>query len=123
MTYYGATDLAAAFRTVRKNTIKIANDIPEDQYDFKPAPDVRSVREMLVHIALGTTFADYIHRNKLSDMTKVNFTELMTTVNTEQARPRTKAQVVDFLQTEGERFASFLDGLPDAFLGESVSMM
>jgi hypothetical protein len=46
MTYYGAKQLADAFRTVRKNTVQIARDIPEDQYDFKAAPDSRSVREI-----------------------------------------------------------------------------
>ena len=40
---YGATHLAEAFRTVRRNTIQIAEDIPEDKYDFKAAPDVMSV--------------------------------------------------------------------------------
>ena len=34
MTYYGGKELAAAFRTVRDNTIKIAEEIPEDKYDF-----------------------------------------------------------------------------------------
>ena len=43
MTYYGGKELAAAFRTVRDNTIKIAEEIPENKYDFKPAPDMRSV--------------------------------------------------------------------------------
>ena len=36
MTYYGGKDLASAFRTVRKNTIKIAEEVPEDKYDFRP---------------------------------------------------------------------------------------
>ncbi len=35
MTYYGGKELAAAFRTVRNNTIKIAEEIPEDKYDFQ----------------------------------------------------------------------------------------
>ena len=35
MTYYGAKELAEAFRTVRKNTLQIAEDIPEDKYNFK----------------------------------------------------------------------------------------
>ena len=30
MTYYGAKDLAEAFRTVRKNTIAVAQDIPAE---------------------------------------------------------------------------------------------
>ena len=43
MTYYGGKQLAASFRTVRGNTITIAEDIPENKYDFKATPDVRSV--------------------------------------------------------------------------------
>ena len=39
MNYYGAKDLAASFRTVRKNTIQIANEIPEDKYDFRASPE------------------------------------------------------------------------------------
>ena len=37
MTYYGAKELAESFRTVRKNTILVAEDIPEAQYNFKAA--------------------------------------------------------------------------------------
>ena len=123
MTDYGGKELAAAFRTVRNNTIKIANDIPEDKYDFKASPDTRSVRETLVHLALATTWADYVHRNKISDMATVNFQELVGTMNAEQAKPRTKAEIIALLQTKGDGFASYLEGLTDAFLGESVKMM
>ncbi len=56
MTYYGGKELAAAFRTVRKNTIQIAEDIPEDKYTFKPSPESRSVGQTLAHIATATTF-------------------------------------------------------------------
>ena len=39
MTIYGGKDLASAFRTVRNNTIQIAEDIPERQYGYVPAPE------------------------------------------------------------------------------------
>ena len=123
MTYYGGKELAAAFRTVRNNTIKIANDIPENKYDFKASPEVRSVRETLVHIALSTKFADYIHRSRITDVKTANFQELGDHVNAEQAKPRTKTEIVELLQTEGERFASFLEGLSEPFLSEQVTMM
>ena len=58
MTYYGSKDLAAAFRTVRDNTIKIAEEIPENKYDFRPAPDTRTVRETLAHLAVSTGFSE-----------------------------------------------------------------
>ena len=41
MTYYGGSELAARFRTVRNNTIQIAEEIPEESYSFKPlVPDI-----------------------------------------------------------------------------------
>jgi uncharacterized damage-inducible protein DinB len=123
MTYYGGKQLADAFRTVRKNTAQIARDIPEDQYDFKAAPDTRSVRDTLVHIALGPTFAAYVHQNRISDMTKVNFQDLVTKITAEQEKPRSKAEIVALLETEGETFASYMAELSDEFLAETVTVM
>ena len=51
MTSYGGKELASAFRAVRKNTIQVAEDIPESNYGFVAAPGVRPVGEMLTHIA------------------------------------------------------------------------
>jgi uncharacterized damage-inducible protein DinB len=123
MTYYGGKQLADAFRTVRKNTVQIANDIPEDKYDFKPAPDSRSIRETLVHLALAPTFATQIHGNRITDMSTIDFQELMTNVIAEQAKPRSKAEIVALLEAEGETFASYMADLPEPFLAEMVTMM
>ena len=123
MTYYGGKQLADAFRTVRKNTVQIAIDIPEDKYDFKAAPDTSSIRDMLVHIALGPTFATYVHSNRITDMSKVNFQELVAKITSDQAKPRSKAEIVALLESEGEAFASYLADLSDPFLEERVTMM
>ena len=77
MTYYGSKELADAFRTVRKNTIQIAEEIPENKYNFKAAPDIRSIGQLLTHIALSTGFQLHVHENKIDDMKKVNFPELV----------------------------------------------
>ena len=122
MTYYGATNLAASFRQVRSNTIQIAEDIPESQYGFKPAPDTRSVAQTLVHIALSPGFQTHVHTNKIADLKTVNFMELVQHAMAEEARPRAKAEIVALLKTEGEKMASYLDGLSDAFLAETVLM-
>jgi uncharacterized damage-inducible protein DinB len=122
MTYYGSKDLAAAFRTVRDNTIKIAEDIPENKYDFRPAPDTRTVRETLAHLAASTAFQSHVHGNKITDMTQVNFGELFQKFSAEETRPRTKAELVAFLKDEGEKFASYLEGLSESFLAEQVTM-
>jgi len=54
-------------RVVRKNTIAIAEDIPEAQYDYRPTPDSRSVRETLLHIASMTHFDLHIHEEQRRD--------------------------------------------------------
>src|SRR5215813_1318778 len=61
MTYYGPKEIAAAFRTVRNNTIKVAEEIPEEHYGFRPAPGCRSVGETLVHIAIMPRVQNQIH--------------------------------------------------------------
>jgi uncharacterized damage-inducible protein DinB len=122
MTYYGGKDLAAAFRTVRGNTIKIAEEIPENKYDFKPAPDCRSIGQTLAHLAISTGVQSYIHTNKVSDLKTVNFMEMFGKFTAEEAKPRTKAEVIAFLKTEGETFASFLESVPEPFLAEVVTM-
>ena len=122
MAYYGGKELAAAFRTVRGNTIKVAEEIPEDKYDFRATPETRTVGKLLVHIALGPTFAFHVHGNKVTDLKTINFPELMGKVGAEEAKPRNKAETIAFLTAEGEKFASFLEGLSDAFLAEPVAM-
>jgi uncharacterized damage-inducible protein DinB len=122
MTYYGGKDLAAAFRTVRQNTIKIAEEIPENKYDFKPAPDCRSISQTLAHIAVSTGFQSHVHMNKISDMKTVNFMELFQGFTAEESKPRTKAELIAFLKTEGDKFASYLETLPESFIAEQVTM-
>ena len=40
----------------------------------------------------------------------------------DEAKPRTKAETIAFLKSEGERFAAFLEGLSETFLAETVTM-
>lgn len=122
MTYYGGKELAASFRLVRGNTIKIAEEIPEDKYGFRAAPDCRTVSQTLVHIALGPGFQHHVQSNKISDLNVVNFQELRQTFAAEEAKPRTKAEVIAFLRSEGEKWASFVESLPESFLAEQVTM-
>jgi len=122
MTYYGGRDLAAAFRTVRNNTIQMAEEIPEGKYEFRAAPDTRSIGQTLVHIALGPGFQLYVHQNKVTDLKTVNFLELFQKFGAEEARPRTKAETIAFLKAEGEKYASYVESLPESFLAEQVTM-
>ena len=61
MNYYGSKDMAESWRTVRKNTIQVAEEIPAEQYNFKASPDTMSVAEMLAHLATATYWAQTLH--------------------------------------------------------------
>jgi uncharacterized damage-inducible protein DinB len=121
MTYYGGRELAAAFRTVRKNTIQIAQDIPEDKYDFRPSPDSRSVRQTLAHIATLTTFPMMLH-GECIPIDQIDFQEYIRKVGEEEAKLKTKAQILAKLGEAGEAFARMLEGLTDeTFLAELIT--
>ena len=122
MNYYGAKELAESFRTVRKNTIQVAEDIPEDKYSFKAAPDVRSVEKLLTHIALAPTFQHRFHGTEGMTLEGFNFPALMQEIMAEEAKPRTKAQVIDMLRKDGEKWAAFVAGLWEEFLGNVIPM-
>ena len=122
MTYYGAGDLAAAFRQVRSNTVQIAEEIPEDKYGFRATPDTRSVAQLLVHIAVAPRFQLHVHRAGIVDFQTLNFLELIGPLAAEETKTRIKAEIVALLRTEGELFASYIDGVNEAFLSETVKM-
>jgi len=120
MTYYGGKELADAFRTVRKNTIQIAKDIPEDKYDFKPSPDSRSVKQTLAHIATLTTFPTMLHGERIP-IENIDFMEYMKNVADAESKLQTKAQIVAKLSDAGEEFAKMLEGLDDeSFFAERI---
>src|SRR2546421_12766484 len=111
MTSYGAKDLASAFRTVRKNTIQVAEDIPESKYAFVVAPDVRSVARMLTHVAISTRMWEEVHKKRLTTLVGYDFFGMMDRFNAEEAKTRSKAESLDLLRTERLRFAEWMETL------------
>lgn len=120
MSIYGGKELASAFRTVRKNTIRVAEDIPEDKYDFVAAPDVRTVGRMLTHVAISTQIWEEVHKKGLTTLVDFDFFGMMDRFNAEEAKPRTKAEIVELLRTEGDQFAAWLETLTPEVLAETV---
>jgi uncharacterized damage-inducible protein DinB len=121
--YYGAKELAESFRTVRKNTIAIAQDIPEEKYSFKATPETRSVAQLLTHIALSYGFQHQIHaEERRTTLEGFDFPTLMQRLGTEEQKTRSKDQIIELLQTNGEKWAKWLEGQSDAFLAEQVGM-
>jgi uncharacterized damage-inducible protein DinB len=122
MNTYTGKDLARSFRAVRANTITIAEDIPEEKYTFQATPEVRSIGRLLVHIALTPRFQLAAHTNRVVDLSTINFGDVMARAAADEAQPRSKAEIVELLRSEGEAYASFLEGVSNDLLAERVAM-
>lgn len=123
MTYYGGKDLAESFRVVRKNTITIAQDIPEAKYSYRAAPDTRSVGELLAHIAVVYNFQHTLHAlERRSTIVGFDFPSLMQRLVAEEKAPRSKDQTLELLRSNGEKWAGWIEGLAEPFLAEQVQM-
>jgi uncharacterized damage-inducible protein DinB len=121
MNFYGPNQLADSTRTVRKNTILIAEDIPENDYGYRPTPESRSVAETLVHIALLSRADRFLHEDeRRSSLESFDFGELISKSEMEEKRPHSKTEIIDLLRTEGERWSRWVEGLPEALLSERV---
>lgn len=115
--------MAASFLTVRKNTIIIAEEIGEEHYGFRPTPESRSVAQLLMHIGLIPQIQEQIHAiEKRSTIADFDFPTLFMRLVAEEQTARPKAEILAFLRTEADRFAGWLGGVSDEFLGETVTM-
>ena len=123
MTYYGAKELADSFRTVRKNTVQVAEDIPEDKYSYRAAPDTMSVGEMLAHLACSPHWAEQcLFVEKKANVAMEDFGRWMGEIGGKQQALTSKAAIVDALRTNGEAFTRQLEAATEADLGASVAL-
>ena len=118
---YDAKNLGQSFRTVRKNTIQIAEEIPEDKYEFSPAEGTRTVGQTLKHIAVSTNWPLHAHGERLTEIKFEMFPDVMAKAAAAEAKLQTKADILKALQENGDEFAAFVEGLSDDVLAETVS--
>ena len=122
MNYYGARELAESFRTVRKNTLTIAEEIGEEHYGFQAMPETRTVAQTLVHIAMASRFQQQIHGvEHRTTLEGFDFPAFIKAMRADEQIPRTKAEIVEMLSEGGNRFSEWMEGLSEELLGERVS--
>ena len=122
MAQYGAKELANAFRTVRGNTLQIAREIPEDKYEFVAAPGVRSVSQLLRHIAYIDLLPYDFHRDRrITTLQGYDFGAIIARSAAEEKTPLDKAGIIDLLEQRGQAFASWEESLSPEFLGETFT--
>jgi uncharacterized damage-inducible protein DinB len=124
MNPYGPQQLANAIRTVRKNTILVAEDIPEESYGHRVSPESRSVTETLLHIAAGPQIVYSLHGSdrvfSIEDFQL--FGKILKEAPIHEKLPYSKAQIVNLLRTEGEKWAEFVERIPQSQADELVTM-
>jgi uncharacterized damage-inducible protein DinB len=119
MTYYGAKELAESWRTVRKNTIQVAEDIPEDKYSFRAAPDTMSVGEILSHLACTPHWAEQCHFvEKKKEISMDDFGKWMGQIDQRSKTLTSKAAIVEALKKDGDNFARQIEAMTEDQLGE-----
>ncbi len=119
MSLYGVRQLADSFRTVRRNTIQVAEEIPEGSYQYRPASASRSVAETLVHVAWLASADRLVHEERrLASFDGFDFGAFLVTSEVEETRQRSKAEIIELLRTEGERWVRWVEQLPESFLSE-----
>ena len=95
MNLYEPKHLADSMRVVRKNTIAIAEDIPDAQYHYRPTQDSRSVRETFLHMASMTLFDLHIHEEqKRTSMEGFDFRGFFAGLPTNEKCSLPKSEVV-----------------------------
>ncbi len=123
MDYYGSNELAESWRTVRRNTIRVAEDIPADQYDYRAADGTMTVGEMLAHIAVAPHWAQQCHFvERLDTVTGDDFGRWMAQLGNTAATLTTKELIIDALTADGEAFASQVETMTEAELAEEVTL-
>jgi len=93
---------------IRGNVVRTAEAVPEDKYDFKPTPEVRSFRDQFVHIVEENYFfMGFVTGEKKAPPSNLN----------------TKADIVKALNDSYDYGAQALAGLNDQTALEVVPLM
>ena len=122
MTYYGPKEIAESFRTVRRNTIQVAEDIPEEKYSYRAAPDTMSVGEMLAHLATTPHWAEQcFFVEKKTQVAMEDFVRWMGEAGAKSKGLASKADIVALLKSDGDKFAAMIESMSEAQLAQVVT--
>jgi hypothetical protein len=100
------------FITINRKILDMAKDFPEDKYDFRLKPEMRSFRELIVHIAGGNIYAARAGRGEniaWDDNLELN-----------PKNYKTKAEVVAMFQRTVDDANVALKALPDSSFLKTV---
>ncbi|MDP9146201.1 MAG: DinB family protein [Acidobacteriota bacterium] len=101
----------AQWNEIGRKLIAMAADFPEDKYDFKPTPEVRSFAGQLLHVSVSM---DYFTSPVMGQ-------KLPASEDPSRAQYKTKADVVAFVKKCVEDGAAAIKSKGDKGMAETVS--
>ncbi len=104
-----AQSIRGHFASINKNVLEMAKDFPEDKYDYKLKPEMRSFGELIVHIASGNVYAAKAGKGE-----KVEWDEI------DAKDYKTKAQIVSLMEKSTSDAEATLKGLPDDSFAKTI---
>lgn len=104
-----AQSVRGHFAAVNQRILTMAKDFPDDKYDFKLKPEMRTFGAVIVHIASGNAYAAKAGRGQ-----KVNWDEL------EPKDYPNKTAVVALMEKSIADAEATLKSVPDAELSKSI---
>ncbi len=102
----------AQWNEIGRKLIAMADDFPEDKYDFKPKPEMRSFAEQLLHAAGSMEYFTGPVQGK---------TPAKESENPPRATYKTKADVVAFVKKEVEDGAAAIKAKGDKGMADSIT--
>ena len=102
----------AQWNEIGRKLIAMAEDFPEDKYDFKPTPEMRSFAEQLLHVAGSMEYFTAPVQGK---------TPAREMENPPRATYKTKADVVAFVKKEVEDGAAAIKAKGDKGMADLIA--
>jgi len=99
---------------VNRRLLAMAEDFPEDKYDYKPAPDVRTFAEQMLHAIEGNFYTTKAAKTARGE--KVEWTD------PSRDKYKTKAQVVALAKESVAEINRVLKGQTDAQIVQRLSL-
>jgi uncharacterized damage-inducible protein DinB len=89
--------MTESWQDVGRKLVEMAQEFPEDKYNYKPTPDVRTFAEQVLHAATGNLYVAKIARGE-----KTEYAEL------QRDKYPTKADVVSVLKQSADDLSTLL---------------
>ena len=104
-----AQSIRGHFSSINQRVLEMAKDFPEDKYDYKLKPEMRTFGAVIVHIASGNVYAAKAGKGE-----NVNWDEL------DPKDYKTKAQVVSLMEKSIIDAEATLKSLPDDSFAKTI---